>query len=390
MQVNLLPKQDAFIFAPEKYTAFVGGIGSGKTFAGAVKAIIEAHEGRDGMIVAPTYPMLRDVTQRTFFEILDNANLAYSFNKTDGVCEYNGATILFRSAEHPDRLRGPNLSWAYLDEAAQMRAGVWDVIIGRLRVGAPKAWITTTPSGFNWVYRAFVESDNPSCLMVQAKTAENTYLPDEYITDLEAAYTGEFARQELDGEFTLFEGLVYSEFRFNLHVVDFDIRPGWTLIRAVDYGYTNPFVCLFGATDEDGRLYIYDEHYQDKRLISYHADRIKEREGQFSWTVADHDAQDNAEMREQGIVTINAKKDVTAGIRKVKARLAVQGDGRARLVIHPRCKNLLKEIQSYRWYESRTGANEKEEPVKENDHAMDALRYMVMQLETPGPRARFI
>lgn len=390
MQINLLPKQDDFIFAEQKYTAFIGGIGSGKTFAGCIKAVIEAHEGRDGMIVAPTYPMLRDVTQKTFFEILDKSNLSYSFNKTDGVCEYNGSTILFRSAEHPDRLRGPNLSWAYLDEAAQMRAGVWDVVIGRLRVGNPKAWITTTPAGFNWVYRYFVERKDPNYLMVQAGTAENTYLPDDYIEDLKAAYTGEFARQELDGEFTLFEGLVYSEFRLATHVVPFDVNEGWQKVRSIDYGYTNPFVCLFGAVDEDGRLYVYDEHYQAKQLISHHAQAIKKREGQFSWTVADHDAQDNAEMRAQGIVTINAKKDVTAGIQKVKARLAVQGDSRPRLYIHPRCENLIREIQSYRWAESRDGANEKEEPVKENDHAMDALRYMVTQLETPGPRVRFI
>jgi len=379
---DFLPKQKAFLNDKHKYTAFIGGIGSGKTFAGCVKAYIEGvHKGRPGMIVAPTFPMLRDVTQTEFLRLLDETSVSYVFNKSENKIFVNGATILFRSAEKPDRLRGPNLSWVYLDEAALMRGKIWEIVIGRLRVGVPKGWITTTPAGFNWVHKYFAERRDENYHMIQAKTAENTYLPDDYVQDLKAAYTGEFARQELNGEFTLFEGIVYSEFNRADHVVDFVVEEGWTLVRGIDYGYTNPFVCLFGAVDEDGRLYIYDEHYESKRLIKYHADKIKQREGNFKWTVADHDAQDNAEMRSQGIQTLNAKKSVIEGIQKVKARLVTQGDGRPRLFVHPRCENLIRELQFYRWQEAKEGVNEKEEPVKEFDHALDALRYMVMKLD---------
>jgi phage terminase large subunit len=379
---DFLPKQQEFLNSPYKYTAFIGGIGSGKTFAGCVKAYIEGvYKGRPGMIVAPTFPMLRDVTQTEFLNLLDTTGVTYVFNKAENKIFVNGTVILFRSAEKPERLRGPNLSWVYLDEAALMRGKIWEIVIGRLRVGVPKGWVTTTPAGFNWVYRYFGESADDNYKMYQSATRENIYLPEDYIRDLEAAYTGEFARQELDGEFTLFEGLVYSEFSLSRHVTDFVVPEGWTLVRAIDWGYTNPFVCLFGAVDEDGRLYIYDEHYESKRLIKHHAEKIKQREGNFSWTVADHDAQDNAELRKYGIPTINAKKDVIEGIQKVKARLVTQGDGRPRLFIHPRCENLIKEMQAYRWAESKDGVNEKEEPVKEFDHAMDALRYMVMKLD---------
>lgn len=380
-----LPKQREFIFSPKPFSGFVGGVGSGKTLAGAVKTIIQSIQlGKPGVIVAPTYPMLRDATAYTLLnDVLIPWGIPYSYNKSDAEIEVYNTRILLRSADKPDRLRGPNLAWAWLDEAAMMRASVWDIILGRLRMGPPIAWITTTPAGYNWVYRSFVERGDDNYHMVQARTFDNKYLPGEYIESLQAAYTGEFAKQELEGEFTYFEGLVYSEYRGSVHSPDFQPAKGWRLVRAIDHGFTNPFVCLFGAIDEDDRLYIYDEYYQAKRLIKDHVVEINKREGNFAWTVADHDAQDNAELRENGIVTQNARKAVIEGIQRVKARLVVQKDDRPRLFIHPRCKNLIRELQSYRWAETKEGVNEKEEPVKENDHAMDALRYMVMAIDKP-------
>jgi len=327
--------------------------------------------------------MLRDSTAHTLLAILRQCGFKFDYNKSEGELNCYSSRILLRSGDKPDRLRGPNLTWAWLDEAAMMKEEVWKIMIGRLRVGEPKAWVTTTPAGFNWVYRYFLEKDDESYHIIKAPTKENTYLPQTYIHDLENSYVGEFAKQELEGEFTLFEGLVYSEFRTAVHVSDFVVGEGWQLVRAIDHGYNNPFVCLWGAVDEDDRLYIYDEHYESKRLIKHHVDKIRMREGKYAWTVADHDAQDNAELRESGIHTQNARKDVIAGIQRVKARLAVQGDGRPRVFIHPRCENTIRELQSYRWQESKDGVNDKEEPVKENDHAMDALRYMVMKLDKP-------
>jgi len=382
MVIHPLPKQDEFLFAPEKYVAFVAGLGSGKTFAGSLKAILKCNEGQDGMILAPTYPMLRDVTQKTFFDILDEAQQPYELNKSEGVAFVRGAKVLLRSADAPERLRGVNLNWAYLDEAALMRQEVWKIIIGRLRIGEPSAWITTTPAGFNWVYHYWVERGDEQYRIIHASTRENRYLPPEYLRDLEANYTAEFAKQEIEGDFVAFEGLVYSEFLRNIHMIrPFKIPDHWQRVRAIDYGYTNPFVCLWGALDEDKRLYIFDEHYRSKALIREHAAIIKARNGKASWTVSDWDAQDNAEMQAEGIQTRNAQKDVMVGIQKVKARLATAKDGRPRLFICENCINTLKEIGMYRWNQTKEGRNEKEEPVKEADHAMDALRYMVMEAD---------
>jgi phage terminase large subunit len=351
--------------------------------AGCIKALKKAGPGQDGMIVAPTFPMLRDVTQKTFFELLEAGNYPYSFNKAENSAQVFGCQVLFRSADAPERLRGVNLNWAYCDEAALMSEDVWRIILGRLRAGeSPQAWISTTPAGFNWVYKYWVEKGNSNYALFHSSTRENKYLPAEYLADLEANYVGEFAKQEIEGEFVAFEGLVYLEFSRNLHVYkDMPLPDSLARVRGIDFGYTNPFVCLWGAVDGDGRLFIYDEHYKTRTLIRDHAALIGGRNHSYLWTVSDHDAQDIAELRELGVFTRNAQKDVIPGIQKVKARLKVQGDGWPRLLVSDKCVNTIKEFSSYRWQESKADRNDKEEPNKEADHAMDALRYMVMELD---------
>ena len=230
-----------------------------------------------------------------------------------------------------------------------------------------------------------MDLDNPAYGMVQASSRENHYLDDDFVEQLEASYTEQYAAQEIEGNFVTFEGLVYSEFSQDAtlgHVQEFEVNPDWQKVRSIDFGYVNPFVCLWGAIDNDGRLYIYDEHYQSKLLIEEHAAIIKEVEGPFTWTVSDWDAQERAELESAGISTVRAQKEIVIGIQKVKARLKRQADGKPRLIVHPRCVNLRKEFSSYRWNPKAGGG--KEVPIKEKDHAMDALRYQVMEIDGGG------
>jgi phage terminase large subunit len=323
--------------------------------------------------------------------LLDSIGIDYQHNKAEEIIRIGSAHVYCRSAEHPDRLRGPNLSWGWIEEAAMCKADTWKVLLGRLRVGEGKAWITTTPRGFNWVYSNFVESHDKNYELITTKTTENFHLPEVYIDSLKDSYTGAFAKQEIDGEFVQFEGLVYDEFSIGGHCCDsFNIPDSWPRFRAIDFGFNNPFGCLWAAVHDD-IMYVYDEYYETKQLLKYHAEMIKSRdkyndgeiemERRYVLTVADHDAQDNAELRHHGINTVNAKKDVMAGIQKVKARLKALANGKPRLVVFNNCKHLISEFQHYRWHEAKEGRNEKEEPVKEYDHLMDSLRYMCMAVD---------
>ena len=206
MKINIHQKtatnpQLEFWHSPAKYRAFIGGIGSGKTYAGAVEALRQP-AGSVGMILAPTYPMLRDATFKTVVNICDDANIIKDLNKSSmHLTLINGSEILFRSSDSPDRLRGANLGWFWLDEAGMMKHDVWYIMLGRIRLSPLKAWVTTTPRGLNWLYDVFVKNKTDKHTLIKSKTIQNTYLPTDFIESVKGQYTTEFARQELEGEF---------------------------------------------------------------------------------------------------------------------------------------------------------------------------------------------
>ncbi len=218
MDIPVHPIQADFLQASEPMTAMVAGIGSGKTIAGCLKGLM-ATLGQPamrapnlGMIVAPTYPMLRDSTLRVWQERC--GPWQRYFGRADMVAKMkNGSEVLFRSADDPDRLRGPSLSWVYIDEAALCDEDVWDICLGRLRQFGVmgRMWLTTTPKGRNWVWDVFEKERREGYRIIKARTADNPYLSPEYLARLRDAYgAGLWARQELEGEFVMIEGGMFS------------------------------------------------------------------------------------------------------------------------------------------------------------------------------------
>jgi predicted phage terminase large subunit-like protein len=192
--------------------AFIGGVGSGKTMAGCAEVFRPDYANTTGAFVAPTFPMLRDATLRTFLGICDVVAaqgwpVLSNFNKGDMVAELTtGTRVLFRSADNPERLRGPNLGFFYLDEAALMPRKTWDIMLGRLREKPGRAWLTTTPRGFNWIYDLFVTQQLDGYDLIRSSSRDNPYLPTDFIGSLEQAYAGQFRQQEIEGEFVQPEG----------------------------------------------------------------------------------------------------------------------------------------------------------------------------------------
>jgi len=373
LEIELYDTQYDFVTCDDRFTAFVAGIGSGKTFGGAVKGCSLAKPGTLGLVAAPTYPMLRDATLRAYEGILGDSMELHKGEMLGSLA--NGAEILFRSADNPDRLRGPNLHWAHLDEGALCAPGTWEVVIGRLRAdgGAGPCFVTSTPKGRNWLYQHSGEMR-----IFRAHTRDNPYLSREFVESLEGAYTGKFAAQELAGEFVAFEGLVYDEFTRETHVCERE-GPWKRIIIGGDEGYTNPAVLLVIAEDNDGRLHVLSEFYQRrvlqadvvsacKALATEHKVESVQMDPSAAGLIAD--------MRSAGIHVAPANNTVRDGLQAVKSRLATAKDGRIRLTFAPSCVYTIAELESYAWKE--TGGMMKDEPEKANDHAMDALRYGIM------------
>lgn len=390
------PRQRAFVHSPAHFTAFVAGIGSGKTTAGAARSLLASygHIGDEtrlqipnlGMITAPTYTMLKDASLRTFMDVVGTA-LAH-FNRGEMLARLtNGSEILFRSAHAPDRLRGPSLSWWWGDEAALYDPAVWNIMIGRLRQFGQLgyAWVSSTPRGKNWLWQVFVRDNqsNPDYALFQAKTADNRFLDDAIVQAWTQSYTGDFARQELDGEFVAYEGLIYAEFDRALHVTTRRPEQFSRILAGVDWGLTNPGVILVGGLDYDGRLFVlYEEYARNRPIDAWTQTAVQLRD---LWEIeafyCDPSGSDYiADFERAGLRAVKASNTVNTGIQRVKARLTRQTDGLPRLFIHPSLVHTIEEFENYRWATGRYGPMDK--PLKVNDHTLDALRYLVMGVDT--------
>jgi len=209
-----------------RYKAFVGGIGSGKTLAGSMEAIQYMCENPNsaGMIVAPNFPMLTKSTKPTLMDRLPSV-LIKEVNKGEKYIELkNGARAYWASADDPESLRGINLSWFWIDEASLVSAMAWKIMLGRIRDDRfpCRAWVTTTPKGFNWVYREFVQKKRGSYELIHCSSKANPYLTSEFIDSLIESYSGSFAKQEIEGDFVAMEGLVF--FNFSRHINQKDMK----------------------------------------------------------------------------------------------------------------------------------------------------------------------
>jgi predicted phage terminase large subunit-like protein len=203
----------AFRRSDAPYRGFVGGIGSGKSWVGALDLVRRAAPGRLYMVTAPTYPMLRDASLRSFLAHTDALGYLREFRR--GVMTAvlgNRAEVLFRTADDPDRLRGPNLSGVWMDEASICGQASYEVLIGRLREGGEQGGLsaTFTPKGkTHWTYEVFGKG-RPDTALFHARTDQNPFLPAGFADRLRLQYPSELAAQELGGEFVTGGGVFFD------------------------------------------------------------------------------------------------------------------------------------------------------------------------------------
>ena len=382
------PKQKLFgdmLASGKRVVLFLGGIRSGKTYAGAYEALKQIYlyckKPSLGWIVSPTYPM-SEVTARMFEEAAGGlivkkyrAQRAYLMHPNKASDE--PFRVELKTAENPDYLRGVGLSFIWIDEAAMISQEAWKILLGRVLDTKGVIFLTTTPAGMNWLHKEVYEESltNPLYGVVKASTLENTSLDPADIASLRTKYSKDFARQELDAEFVNFEGLVYKGFdsRFHITKTFMDLPSGGELIGGIDEGYRDPFVHLW-VLKQGGKFYVVDEYYEPMRTIQSHATSI--RAARFDQSVirrwADPSgAQERSDLSLLGVDSYPARNDIKAGINAVENLLET-----GRLFIAQNCLNTLKEIGEYH-YPTKNGRNSGEDPVDCSNHCMDALRYVI-------------
>lgn len=323
----------------------------------------------------------------------------------------NGSEIVTGGMDHSIKIMSSEYDLICVFEATELSEEDLEKLITRLSgKAAPYQQLLAdcNPSGPNhplkkrcdagrMTYIASTHKDNPRWYDPEAKdwTPEGAV----YLASLAESLTGHRRSRLLDGVWAAAEGLVYPEFNPAVHVLD--AMPAgwesWRRIRAIDFGYTAPFVCGWFAIDPDGRMYLYREIYQTGRTVRDHAREMKAVDPGHYDTVTDHDAEDRATLNQEGITTVAARKDISVGLQAVRQRLRVAGDGKPRLYfvsgatlsVDPsldaakKPTSTLSEIDGYVWARNRDGSIVKEVPIKENDHGMDMLRYAVMAVDNP-------
>jgi predicted phage terminase large subunit-like protein len=193
--------QQRFWSDSHRFRLFVGGRGSGKTRAGAIE-VLRQSAGTTSLIIAPTYPMLRLGAMETVLSLVAQMGVAVAWNKSDLELRLIGdRRIIFRSADNPDRLRGANVGFLWLDEAAMMDSDIWPTAIATLRHQPGKAIATTTPRGKNWLYERWLHGGDDYSI-VESSTTDNPYLPSHFVATLKESMTSEMYQQEVQGKFT--------------------------------------------------------------------------------------------------------------------------------------------------------------------------------------------
>jgi phage terminase large subunit len=181
---------------------------------------------------------------------------------------------------------------------------------------------------------------------------------------------------------------VFSEFDPAVHVGPVRYDPALPLYRAIDFGFTNPFVCLWIQAEPGGRVRVIDEYIRDRRRTCEHGRAIIAKtpcdEARVAGTFCDpagvnhqssSGSSDVKELKSLGIHVQHRCSAILDGIEYIRAHLRA-GDGSHRLLIDPRCQKLITAMQCYH-YPPKSAAGFSELPQKDGlyDHPIDALRY---------------
>lgn len=396
--MNLHPAQNEIAQDTHRFRVVNCGRRFGKTTLAVLEMVANAVRTKDRHVVyvAPTYQQARDIAWMELKKIcepiasaINESRLEIILKTTDG----GTSSIILRGWESIETLRGQKFNFIVVDEIASMRNWIsnWqEVIRPTLTDYKGEGLFISTPKGFNHFYDlSNLEHTDPDYKSFTYTTYDNPYIPKEEVDKARLELTEDRFAQEYLADFRKTEGLVYKEFDRTKHVYSDDpkspVFKDYTPIEVnvgVDFGFTNPSVLLKIERDAENNLYVSREYYERGKTTPELLEIAKTFNGNYYYPdPAEPDRIE--EMRRARFNVREVSKDIEAGINSVREVLKS-----GKLFIHYSCENLIRECEVYSYPEKRPGFNEYEAPIKENDHAMDALRYVVyMKSKNKGGRA---
>ena len=171
-------------------------------------SLLLSRVGVRAMVTAPINDTLRLATMQTCLDVWPREIISEVI-RSEGhfaITLVNQSVAYFRSTDNPDHLRGPNLGVVWMDEGALSDYEAWLVLLGTLREEPGRAFVTTTPAGFNWVYREFAQELREGYELINTSTQANFKLSPQYLKTLRESYQGDYALQEIEGRFVALGG----------------------------------------------------------------------------------------------------------------------------------------------------------------------------------------
>jgi PBSX family phage terminase large subunit len=379
-QIKAWQSEKRFIF-------LCAGVQSGKTTLGSIWIVNEAQQCGPGdyLIIAPTFRILQQSTMQKFQEYWRGTGV---YNKAESVFRMKGGyTFFLRSADNPPSIEGITAKGIWADEASLMKPDIWVMMLGRVSRTMGRILMTFTPISLNWVHKE-IERDKKEAQekkrerdieFIQFRSIDSPYFPREEYERAKRTLPSHIFGLRYEGIFGKPEGLVYPDFTgiSGYHVCKpFAVPKEWRKGGGIDFGHRPaPFVALKGAIDPaTDILYVYDEYYQTEKTYDQHKDYLSR---DFTYFADPSGAQDIAELQQRGIDTQSAINDVGPGINAVTERIKTN-----RLRVFEGCINLIDEFALYQYERNQTTGEWRDKPLKANDHCMDALRYLIMGLDS--------
>jgi PBSX family phage terminase large subunit len=403
-----------------KIACWYGSVSAGKTIASLIAflfAIRRAPKRGSIVIIGKT---LSTIYSNVFLNLLDEELfgplIGTQIQYTPGATTAHilGREVLLvgaNDAKAVGNIQGKTIALAYVDEAALLKEPFWNMLITRLRVPGARLLATMNPASRNhWMNREWIKKRHERNLIAFHFTMrDNPGLPDGYEDDMRRMFSGVFFERMIRGVWSNAEGAIYPMWDPKRHQIAFDdaLPRVYRIIgTGIDFGTSNASAALMlGITEEKKpRLILLDEWRWDPR--DHHGQRMapsdqaaayrkwlgdqknhQHHPTQKTLPPVDFQIIDPAaahfreELAKAGIVTWeggNSVNDVLGGIATVSRMLNSD-----RLVVTDRCKGFLSEVTEYRWDEKATAVGE-DAPVKEDDHSLDAARYIIH-----GPRAHY-
>jgi len=335
------------------------------------------YKPRNVTYFATTYQQARDIAWEFLRKELEGLIVSANESRLEmkvRVLNSNETSLLqLRGWEAVEAERGKRNDFIVLDEVASMRnfwAGWHEVLRPTLTDTKGEALFISTPSGYNHFYDLcnleLTDSDYKS---FNFTTYDNPHIPVEEIEKAKKELSNEQFLQEYMASFQKTAGLVYKEFSRERHLYSELPEGNYQTIAGIDFGYHQAAVIPIKT---DGNYYfVDDEWYKTERTETQLAEFVAT--SGYSVVYPDPESANGCEeLRRQGLnvrEVAKGKDSVKHGIDKVR-ELLING----RLKINKKCVNLISEFEMYSYDDD----NPTDKPIKEHDHALDALRYALM------------